>query len=122
MMLKSSAYHLGSPISVSKATREFDFDIAKSENEFAQLLVIAVGLPFVFQAFINMGVAVQVFPVTGQTLPLISSGGTSIWMTCISLGILQSVKANREKDQLEERIQEIDEEAENPLEIMSETV
>jgi cell division protein FtsW len=96
--------------------------ITKSEHEYAQLLVIAVGLPFVFQAFINMGVAVQVFPVTGQTLPLISSGGTSIWMTCISLGILQSVKANREKDNLQKSIQEIDEDAENPLEIMSETI
>jgi cell division protein FtsW len=67
-------------------------------------------------------VAVQVFPVTGQTLPLISSGGTSIWMTCISLGILQSVKANREKEILKEQLQQMDEDAENPLEIMSETI
>lgn len=96
--------------------------VTKAQTEFAQLLVMAVGLPFVFQAFINMGVAVQVFPVTGQTLPLISSGGTSIWMTCISLGILQSVKANREEEILKQRIQELDEEAENPLEIMSETI
>lgn len=96
--------------------------VTKSENEFAQLLVIAVGMPFIFQAFINMGVAVQVFPVTGQTLPLISSGGTSIWMTCISLGILQSVKANREKEILKEQLQQMDEDAENPLEIMSETI
>ena len=40
---------------------------------FAKLLVIGVGLPIVFQAMINMAVAVELFPVTGQTLPLISS-------------------------------------------------
>jgi cell division protein FtsW len=96
--------------------------VTKSQNEFAQLLVIAVGLPFVFQAFINMGVAVQVFPVTGQTLPLISSGGTSIWMTCISIGILQSVKANRDEEELKKRFQELGDDAENPLEIMSEAI
>jgi cell division protein FtsW len=38
-----------------------------------------------------MGVAVELLPVTGQPLPLISSGGTSIWMTCLSLGIILSV-------------------------------
>jgi len=57
---------------------------------FAKLLVIGLGLPIVFQAFINMGVAVALLPVTGQTLPLISSGGTSIWMTCLALGMILS--------------------------------
>ena len=45
----------------------------------------------IFQALINMAVAVELLPVTGQTLPLISAGGTSIWMTCISIGIILSV-------------------------------
>ena len=53
----------------------------KSESFFGQLLILAMGLPIVTQAFINMGVAVSLLPVTGQPLPLISSGGTSIWMT-----------------------------------------
>jgi cell division protein FtsW len=44
----------------------------------------------IFQA-INMAVAVELLPVTGQTLPLISSGGSSIWMTCFALGIIISV-------------------------------
>lgn len=96
--------------------------VTKSTDEFAQLLIMAVGLPFIFQAFINMGVAVQVFPVTGQTLPLISSGGTSIWMTFISLGILQSVKANYESETIHQSLKAIDEEAENPLEILSQTL
>jgi len=53
-----------------------------------------------------MAVAVQLFPVTGQTLPLISSGGSSIWMTCIALGIIINVT---KKD--EEIVQEIEEKA-----------
>jgi cell division protein FtsW len=44
-----------------------------------------------------MAVAVELLPVTGQTLPLISSGGTSIWMTCIALGIILSVTKKEEE-------------------------
>ena len=54
-----------------------------------------MGLPIVTQAFINMGVAVALLPVTGQPLPLISSGGTSLWMTFLAVGIILSVSANR---------------------------
>ena len=63
----------------------------KADSLFGQLLVLALGIPIVFQSMINMAVAVQIFPVTGQTLPLISSGGTSIWMTCFSLGVILGV-------------------------------
>lgn len=72
-----------------------------AETIFGKLMVIGVGLPIVFQALINMAVAVELFPVTGQTLPLISSGGTSIWMTCLAIGIILSVSAKREKEQEE---------------------
>lgn len=61
---------------------------------FGKLLVVGAGLPIVFQALINMAVAVELFPVTGQTLPLISSGGTSIWMTCLAIGIVLSASRN----------------------------
>ncbi len=88
----------------------------KSDTIFGKLLVLGVGLPIVFQALINMAVAVELFPVTGQTLPLISSGGTSIWMTCLAIGIILSVSAKRE----EIKGQEINED--NPLEILSETI
>lgn len=67
----------------------------KSDTVFGQLLSLGVGLPIIFQAFINMGVAVQLFPVTGQPLPLISTGGTSIWMTFLALGIILSVSSNK---------------------------
>lgn len=67
----------------------------KSESFFGQLLILAMGIPIVTQAFINMGVAVALLPVTGQPLPLISSGGTSLWMTFLAVGIILSVSANR---------------------------
>ena len=68
----------------------------KSKSVFGSLLAIALGIPIVFQALVNMAVAVQLFPVTGQPLPLISSGGTSIWMTCLAIGIIQSVRIGSE--------------------------
>jgi cell division protein FtsW len=54
---------------------------------------LAVGLSFtlVFQAFLNMGVNVSLLPVTGLTLPLVSMGGSSIWFTCLAIGIILSV-------------------------------
>jgi cell division protein FtsW len=64
-----------------------------------------------------MAVAVDLFPVTGQTLPLISSGGTSIWITCLSIGIILSVSAKRQ-EQMEQEEENLD----NPLEILSETI
>lgn len=67
----------------------------KAESFFGQLLILAMGLPIITQAFINMGVAVSLLPVTGQPLPLISSGGTSIWMTFLAVGVILSVTANR---------------------------
>jgi len=89
----------------------------KADTVFGKLVVLGVGLPIVFQALINMAVAVELFPVTGQTLPLISSGGTSIWMTCLAIGIILSVSAKREVIKTQE-----DNKDENPLEILSETI
>jgi len=88
----------------------------KADTIFGKLLAIGVGLPIVFQALINMAVAVELFPVTGQTLPLISSGGTSIWMTCLAIGIVLSVSAKREE------IIEQQEKDENPLAVLSEAI
>ncbi len=89
----------------------------KAPTIFGKLLVIGVGLPIIFQAFINMAVAVEVFPVTGQTLPLISSGGTSIWMTCLAIGMILSVSAKREI-----QTNTIDNTEENPLDILSQAI
>lgn len=89
--------------------------VRKSNTIFGSLLVIGVGLPIIFQACINMAVASNILPVTGQTLPLISSGGTSIWMTCIALGMILSVSAS--KDETEESILD-----DNPLDILHEAI
>jgi cell division protein FtsW len=77
----------------------FRFVVAahKSNSLFGKLVVIGLGFPIIFQAMTNMAVAVELLPVTGQTLPLISSGGSSIWMTCIALGIILSVTKKEEE-------------------------
>lgn len=68
----------------------------KATTIFGKLLVLGVGIPIVFQGFINMGVSVGLLPITGQNLPFFTTGGTSIWMTCIALGIVLSVSARTE--------------------------
>ena len=87
----------------------------KAESVFGSLLVIALGVPIVFQALVNIGVSVELFPITGQPLPLISSGGTSIWMTCIAIGIIQSVRNGSGV-----QINNIEEDS--PLDILKETI
>lgn len=82
---------------------------------FSKLLVLGVGLPIVFQALINMAVAVELFPVTGQNLPLISSGGTSSWMTCLAIGIILSASNKH----FEGRSDASDLDENNPLEVLS---
>ena len=86
----------------------------KSETVFGQLLALGVGLPIIFQAYINMGVAVQLLPVTGQPLPLISTGGTSIWMTFMAVGIVLSVSVNKKNGEKTENS--------NPLNVLSEEI
>lgn len=94
----------------------------KKESVYAKLLVAAVGLPIIFQAFINIGVAVNLFPVTGQTLPLISSGGSSIWMTCVGIGIILSVSSKGSEDYSNKELEYKGEEQENPLDVLSQTL
>jgi len=67
-----------------------------SERDFGAFLVIGLSLLIAMQAFINMAVAVNLFPVTGQPLPLVSMGGTSIWFTCLALGMILSVSRTTE--------------------------
>jgi cell division protein FtsW len=66
----------------------------KAEDKFGKILVSGLGIFIIIQAFTNISVATQVIPVTGQNLPLISSGGSSAWMTCISLGMILSVSSS----------------------------
>ena len=82
----------------------FRFVVAshKANTLFGKLVVIGLGFPMIFQAMINMAVAVELLPVTGQNLPLISSGGSSIWMTCFALGIIISV--TKKDEEIEEEL------------------
>lgn len=73
---------------------------SKSNDDFAILMAIGLGFSIVLQAFINMAVAVNLLPVTGQTLPLISAGGSSVWMTCAAIGLILSI-SNSIQPQLE---------------------
>lgn len=83
-----------------------------AKSVFSKLLVIGVGLPIVIQAFIHMAISVELFPTTGQPLPLISMGGTSIWMTCAAIGIILSASDKKQSEAVE-----IDDT--NPLEVLS---
>lgn len=89
----------------------------KATTVYATLLVIGVGFPIIFQAIINMAVASNLIPVTGQTLPLLSSGGTSIWMTCIAIGVVLSVSATKTDVDINENLDD-----ENPLDVLYEAV
>lgn len=61
------------------------------------LFVIGFSLLVVMQAFINMAVSCELFPVTGQTLPLISRGGMSILVTCFGFGLILGISAHNEE-------------------------
>ena len=64
---------------------------------FGAFLALALSFTLVIQALANMAVAVNLFPVTGVTLPLISMGGSSFIFTCIAIGIILSVASNVER-------------------------
>jgi cell division protein FtsW len=66
------------------------------EKPFGSLAAVGLSLMLVLQAMINMAVAVNLVPVTGQPLPLVSMGGTSIWFTSLAIGIVLSVSRSLE--------------------------
>lgn len=82
--------------------------VIKSPGTFGALLAAGLALSLVIQAMINMSVAVNLLPVTGLTLPLISMGGTSLWFTSLAIGIILSVSrmAVSASNEVEEEDQE----------------
>ena len=84
----------------------------KCDKFFPAFLVMGFGIMLVLQALINMGVAVSLLPVTGQPLPLISKGGTSIIITCFYFGVILSISRYAEK---------VSETPDNPAEPVSPT-
>jgi len=74
----------------------------KSPGTFGALLAAGLSFSLVFQAMINMAVAVNLLPVTGQPLPLVSMGGTSLWFTSLAIGIILSVSRSIEGEEVVE--------------------
>lgn len=75
----------------------------KCEKPFGALVAIGLGFMLVVQAMINMAVAVNLLPVTGQPLPLVSMGGTSAWFTCLAIGIILSVSRGSTQQPIEKK-------------------
>lgn len=74
--------------------------VKKAQRTFPAFLTIGLTLMLVFQAFVNMAVAVNLIPVTGQPLPLVSMGGTSLLFTSVSVGIILSISRSQNKAEL----------------------
>ena len=80
----------------------------RAPNSFGGLLAMGLAFSLVMQAMVNMGVAVGLFPVTGQPLPFVSMGGTSLLFTGLSIGIIISVTKELDKVDNDERDSEIE--------------
>ena len=80
----------------------------RAPNSFGGLLAMGLAFSLVMQALVNMGVAVGLFPVTGQPLPFVSMGGTSLLFTGLSIGIIISVTKEIDKVKNDERDSEIE--------------
>lgn len=78
--------------------------LRNTDKTFGGLLAVGLSFSLVFQALINMAVAVNLFPVTGQPLPMVSMGGTSIWITCITIGIILSISKEAQDTPTEKEI------------------
>ncbi len=77
----------------------------RTERRVLSLLVMGLALMIVTQAMVNMAVATGVIPVTGQTLPLMSKGGSSVWMCNIAIGIILRVSHSTKKKNHEETVE-----------------
>jgi cell division protein FtsW len=100
--------------------------IRRSKSTYGAFLAFGLSMGLVLQAFVNMAVAVGLVPVTGQTLPLVSMGGSSIFFTSMATGMILSVswgtredaseKAREEAEKLQEQSEKLLEESEKLLE------
>lgn len=77
--------------------------VRASNRTFPAFLALGLGLMLVSQAFVNMGVAVGIFPVTGQPLPMVSMGTTSVLFTCVAFGAILSVSRQNMEDKMDEK-------------------
>jgi cell division protein FtsW len=75
--------------------------VIDSPKAFGALLALGLCLSMSFQAFVNMGVAVGILPVTGLTIPLVSMGGTSLVFNSIAFGVILSVSRTIQEEKAE---------------------
>ncbi len=80
--------------------------VIRTPQAFGAFLAVGLSFSLVIQAFINMGVAVHIFPVTGLPMPLVSMGGTSLFFTSIAFGVILSVSRNSEEENNSENDEE----------------
>jgi cell division protein FtsW len=93
--------------------------VSKRPITFGSLMAFGLGFLIIVQAMVNMGVSIGLLPVTGQPLPFVSMGGTSLMATGIILGMILSVTCSMEEEQemsKEQEIQAITEATENERE------
>ncbi len=76
--------------------------VGESPRAFGALVAIGLGLSISLQAFVNMGVAVGLLPVTGLTIPMVSMGGTSIFMNSIAFGIILGISKHAQEEKEKE--------------------
>lgn len=77
--------------------------VVDSPKAFGALLALGLCFSMSFQAFVNMGVAVGILPVTGLTIPLVSMGGTSIVFNSIAFGVILSVSRTIQENKIKEQ-------------------
>jgi len=90
--------------------------VRKSTRTFPAFLAIGLTLGLVLQAMVHMAVSVNLFPVTGQPLPLVSMGGTSLILTSLSLGMILSVSKGIQEQGLQMEAEAATAEEINPSE------
>ena len=96
--------------------------VSKRPITFGSLMAFGLGFLIIVQAMVNMGVSIGLLPVTGQPLPFVSMGGTSLMATGIILGMILSVTCSMEEEQemsKEQEIQAITEATQNERELES---
>jgi cell division protein FtsW len=83
----------------------------KTDKLFETYAVLGIGILLLSQATVNMLVCTGVFPVTGQNMPLLAMGGSALIMTCVGIGIVQSIATRQQIS--EEKTAEKDNENQN---------
>ena len=90
--------------------------VTRCKEKYPAYLAMGLGMLLGLQAFINMSVAVGLFPVTGQPLPLISKGGTSVLMTSACIGMLLGISNTLDKEERGEQVLGTETEVPAPIE------